>query len=90
MLLHGIILATYALIYSFLLAHSHVKAAAAVKKAVKDIVVLKENVPADDDSLDKIVKWWKGKKVADASVNLCSIAWHSCSLLSIQQKRVRQ
>lgn len=73
-MLPGNILATYALIYSFLSAHSHVKAAAAVKKAVKDIVILKANVSANDVSLEEIVRSWKAKKEADALVNLTSVA----------------
>ncbi|KAF8509686.1 hypothetical protein JB92DRAFT_492384 [Gautieria morchelliformis] len=62
----GGLAATYTLVYSFLTARSHEKAAAAVKKAAKDIVVLKDNVTVNEAPLDEIVKWWKAKREADA------------------------
>ena len=74
-------IAAYALIYSFLTTHSHEKAAEAVKKAAKSVVVLKEDVKPET-SLEEILKWWKKKKEADAYVNLlCDV--FSCSFLSV-------
>ena len=51
--------ATYALIYSFLTKQAHTKAAEAVKKAAKDIVVLTDGTSKEDTSLDEIVSKWK-------------------------------
>lgn len=81
-----IIIATYALIYSFLSTRSHEKAAAAVKKAVKDIVVLKDNVVVDGPSLDEIVRWWKVKKEADALVKPTSFTFRSYTDRSVCSK----
>ncbi|PSR77639.1 hypothetical protein PHLCEN_2v7829 [Hermanssonia centrifuga] len=55
----GNLAATYTLIYSFLTKHSHTKAAEALKKSAKDVVVLKDNMEVDGPSLDRIVKEWK-------------------------------
>jgi len=60
--------ATYTLIYSFLNQRSHTKAAEALKKAAKDIVVLKDGVKHDGPSLPDILKQWKLlKKSQDSS-----------------------
>ncbi len=40
----------------------HRKAAEALKKAVKDVVVLKEGAEAEGPSLDVILKEWKDMK----------------------------
>ena len=56
---HVVFAATYALIYSFLTKQAHTKAAEAVRKAAKDIVVLKDASLADETSLDEIVRKWK-------------------------------
>ena len=58
-----LLLATYTLIYSFLKTQSQAKAAEAVKKAAKDIVVLKDDVKLEGPSLDKIVQDWKATEV---------------------------
>lgn len=53
------LIATYTLIHSFLTKHSHVKAAQAVKKAAKDVVVLKDDIETNGPQLDQIIKEWK-------------------------------
>ncbi|KAG5722147.1 Nucleolar and coiled-body phosphoprotein 1 [Termitomyces sp. T112] len=50
---------TYTLIHSFLRKHSHTKAALAVKKAAKDIVVLKDDIEIEGPCLDTILMEWK-------------------------------
>ncbi|KAI0345269.1 hypothetical protein BDW22DRAFT_1015526 [Trametopsis cervina] len=55
----GNLATTYALIYSFLNKQAHTKAAEAVKKAAKDVIVLKEGTGPDATSLDEIVRKWK-------------------------------
>lgn len=55
--------ATYTLIYAFLTRRSHDKAAEAVKKAAKDIVVLKDGLTVDGPTLDEVVKMWKALTV---------------------------
>ncbi|KAI0647413.1 hypothetical protein C8Q79DRAFT_625996 [Trametes meyenii] len=64
----GNLAATYASIYSFLLKKEHKKAAEALKKAVKDVVVLKDGVGSGSPSLDVIVKEWKALKAKAAPV----------------------
>lgn len=51
--------ATYTLIHSFLTRQSHTKAADALKKAAKEIVVLKDGIDVEGPQLDEIVKQWK-------------------------------
>ncbi|KAI0333601.1 hypothetical protein GY45DRAFT_273993 [Cubamyces sp. BRFM 1775] len=55
----GNLAATYTYIYSFLLKKEHNKAAEALKKAVKDVVVLKDGMESSGPSLDVIIKEWK-------------------------------
>ena len=57
--------ATYTHIHAFLVKKSHKKAAEALKKAVKDIVVLKEDVTVDGPLLDAIIKEWKELKAKE-------------------------
>lgn len=61
--------ATYTYVYAFLVKQGQKKAAEALKKAAKDVVVLKDGVEAEGPSLERIVKEWKelkekAKKVA--------------------------
>ncbi|KAF7295578.1 SRP40-C domain-containing protein [Mycena indigotica] len=56
--------ATYTLIHAFLTKHSHPKAAAALKKAAKEVVVLKDNIDVDGPQLDEIIREWKTMKDA--------------------------
>ncbi|KAH9901456.1 hypothetical protein C8Q73DRAFT_677874, partial [Cubamyces lactineus] len=63
----GNLAATYTYIYSFLLKKEHSKAAEALKKAVKDVVVLKDGMASDGPSLDVIIKEWKELKEKSAS-----------------------
>ncbi len=51
--------ATYSLVYAFLKTNAHDKAAQALKKSVKDVVVLEESMDVDGPSLDKIVEQWQ-------------------------------
>jgi hypothetical protein len=51
--------ATYTLIHAFLTKRSHTKVALALKKAVKDVVILKDDVNVEGPQLDEIVKHWK-------------------------------
>ncbi|KAG6878977.1 hypothetical protein C0992_006112 [Termitomyces sp. T32_za158] len=60
---------TYTLIHSFLRKHSHTKAALAVKKAAKDIVVLKDDIEIEEPHLDTIIKEWKASQAVAARVS---------------------
>ena len=51
--------ATYALIHAFLTKYSHTKAAQAVKKAAKEVVILKDDVEIEGPQLDEIISQWK-------------------------------
>ncbi|KAI6109665.1 hypothetical protein F5141DRAFT_801381 [Pisolithus sp. B1] len=53
---------TYTLIYRFLKKQSHVKAAKAVKKAAKGVVVLRDDVELDGPQLDEIVNEWEAQR----------------------------
>ncbi|KIL69971.1 hypothetical protein M378DRAFT_68989, partial [Amanita muscaria Koide BX008] len=57
--------ATYTLIYTFLTKRSHTKAAEAVKKAAKDVVVLKGELIQDGPTLDEIIREWKGRQLIE-------------------------
>jgi hypothetical protein len=52
-------LATYTLIHAFLVKRSHTKVALVLKKAVKDVVILKDDIDIEGPQLDEIVKQWK-------------------------------
>ncbi len=55
--------AAYALIYNFLKSHSHDKAAQALRKSVRDVVVLNDSVASSEDTpLDEIIREWKLQK----------------------------
>jgi hypothetical protein len=57
--LNGTFLATYTLIYAFLLKQNHPKAARALQNAVKNGLVLDEDaINADGPSLSDIVEFW--------------------------------
>ena len=59
--------ATYTYIYAFLVKQEHKKAADALKKVVKDVVVLKDGMEPEGPSLDAIIKEWKELKEKAAS-----------------------
>ena len=65
--------AIYTLIHAFLSKHSHTKAAQAVRKAAKEIVILKEDIDIEGTQLDEIIAQWKllkeiyQKALADSS-----------------------
>ncbi|KAG2061497.1 hypothetical protein BDR06DRAFT_946942 [Suillus hirtellus] len=58
---------TYSLIYAFLKQQSQTKAADAVKKAARNIIVLKDDLKLEGSSLDEIVKQWKESHADDSS-----------------------
>ena len=51
--------AIYTLIHAFLTKHSHSKAAQAVKKAAKEVVILKDDIDLEGPQLDEIIAQWK-------------------------------
>lgn len=51
--------ATYTLIHAFLTKQLHTKAAQAVKKAAKEVVVLRDDIKLEGPQLDEIIKQWK-------------------------------
>ena len=51
--------AIYTLIHAFLSKHSHAKAAQAVKKAAKEVVILKDDIDIEGPQLDEIIAQWK-------------------------------
>jgi hypothetical protein len=51
--------AIYTLIHAFLSKHSHTKAAKAVKKAAKEVVILKDGIDIEGPQLDEIIAQWK-------------------------------
>ncbi|KIM79595.1 hypothetical protein PILCRDRAFT_549464 [Piloderma croceum F 1598] len=55
----GNLAATYTLIHAFLTKRSHTKVALALKKAARDVVILKDDVDVDGPQLDEIIKQWK-------------------------------
>jgi hypothetical protein len=61
------LLATYTLIHAFLTKRSHSKAAEALKKAAKDVVILKDNLDIDGPQLDDIIRDWKTLQAAVSS-----------------------
>ncbi|KAK7040870.1 jun-like transcription factor [Paramarasmius palmivorus] len=50
---------TYTLIHAFLTKRSHSKAADALKKAAKDVVILKDGIATEGPQLDEIIQQWK-------------------------------
>lgn len=60
-------IATYALIHAFLVKQSHTKAAQAVKKAAKEVVVLDDQTSVDEPHLDKIIQIWKESQKKESS-----------------------
>ena len=51
--------AIYTLIHAFLMKNSHTKAAQAVKKAAKEVVILKDDIDIEGPHLDEIIAQWK-------------------------------
>ncbi|KAG2364511.1 SRP40, C-terminal domain-containing protein [Suillus spraguei] len=58
---------TYSLIYVFLKQQSQTKAADAVKKAARNIIVLKDDLQLEGSPLDEIVKQWKESRANNSS-----------------------
>ncbi|KAG2752687.1 hypothetical protein P692DRAFT_20322342 [Suillus brevipes Sb2] len=58
---------TYSLIYGFLKQQSQTKAADAVKKAARSVIVLKDDFKLEGPPLDEIVKQWKESHAKDSS-----------------------
>ena len=74
----AILQATYTLIHAFLSKHSHAKAAEAVKKAAKEVVVLKDDIKVDGPQLDEIIEQWKQisqKNVKKSCVPMITFHW---------------
>ena len=64
--------ATYTHIHAFLVKQKHKKAADVLRKAVKEVVVLKEDVKMNGPSLDAIIKEWQDLKAkGDESSSSC-------------------
>ncbi|KAG1756312.1 uncharacterized protein EDB91DRAFT_7053 [Suillus paluster] len=63
----GNLAVTYSLIYAFLKKQSQTKAADAVKKAARSVIVLKDDFKLEGPHLDEIVKRWKESQAADNS-----------------------
>jgi hypothetical protein len=51
--------AIYTLIHAFLTKNSHTKAAQAVKKAAKEVVILQDEIDIEGPQLDEIIAQWK-------------------------------
>lgn len=64
-----LIASTYFHIYRFLKSRSLDTAAKALKKAVKDVVVLRDDVPAEEPLLNDIIVEWKELVEAKAYVS---------------------
>ncbi|KAH7914009.1 hypothetical protein BJ138DRAFT_503853 [Hygrophoropsis aurantiaca] len=58
----GNLAATYTLVYTFLKNRSHTKAADALKKAAKDVVILKDDIDSSSPPLNDIIEEWKAFK----------------------------
>ncbi|KAF8809114.1 hypothetical protein BYT27DRAFT_7136775 [Phlegmacium glaucopus] len=63
----GNLASTYTLIHAFLTKHSHTKAAQAVKKAAKEVVILKDDIDIEGPQLDEIICQWKSLVATKAS-----------------------
>jgi hypothetical protein len=50
---------TYTLIHAFLVKHAHLKAARALKKSVKEFLILKDDAVPEGPALDDIIRSWK-------------------------------
>jgi hypothetical protein len=61
--------AIYTLIHAFLSKNSHAKAAQAVKKAAKDIVILKDDIDIEGPQLDEIIAQWKLLKASSRNAS---------------------
>lgn len=51
--------ATYTLVHAFLTKRSHTKVAVALRKTIKNELVLKEGIEIEGPQLDEIIKQWK-------------------------------
>ncbi|KAJ8583743.1 hypothetical protein M405DRAFT_828055 [Rhizopogon salebrosus TDB-379] len=65
--MEGTLAVTYSLIYAFLKKQAQTKAADAVKKAARNIIVLKDDLQLEGPQLDEIVKQWKELQAAGSS-----------------------
>lgn len=65
--MEGNIAKTYTLIYSFLKKRSHPKAAEAVKRAAKGVVVLRDDIEHRGPELDEIVNEWRTRQIKKVS-----------------------
>lgn len=87
-------IATYSLIYSFLTERSHFKAAEAVKKAAKGVIIIKGG-DRDGPALPIVVKQWKkfmadqGKKATAPYVRYRPTILNLKLMVHSRQKRIR-
>ena len=61
--------AIYSLIHAFLTKNSHTKAAQAVKKAAKEVVILKDDIDLEGPQLDEIIAQWKSLKASSRNAD---------------------
>ena len=79
---YRVILATYGLIHAFLKSQSLTKAADALRKSVKDVIVLHDDVKQEGPSLHEIiVEWKKLKEKADEYVFLLDFIYSKNALI---------
>ena len=71
--------AIYSLIHAFLSKHSHTKAAQAVKKAAREIVILKDDIDLEGPQLDEIIAQWKLLKASSQKASADSSSSESDS-----------
>ena len=58
---------TYTLIHSFLLKQSHLQVARALKKAAKDVVILKDDIDPEGPPLDVILQEWRRDRAKETA-----------------------
>ena len=69
------------MVYNILKKHGHVKAAESVKKTAKAVVVLKDELLEDTDSLEDVITFWKAK---DAEPYVLILSFISRVLIILQ------
>ena len=88
--------AIYTLIHAFLSKHSHTKAAQAVKKAAKEVVILKDDIDIEGPQLDEIIAQWKLLKASSRKASVDSSTSESDSdcmssfIIGVERTKVDQ
>ncbi|KAJ7805639.1 hypothetical protein B0H14DRAFT_2879476 [Mycena olivaceomarginata] len=85
----GNLATTYTLIHAFLTKRSHSKAAEALKKAAKDVVILKDNLDIDGPQLDDIIRDWKTLQAARRRLRIPATRHPSSSASSASKKKTK-